>query len=152
RGLYRRLLRRPASGSDSRPRLRQRTAARVRTARAPGSGISPEQSAHPSFQGHEHLMAQLDQIIKIMLGQPGSELYLATGLEPQLKMEAAPPHTLIQRKLTAPHLRVLLGELATDQPGTIGVLEQADSGEFTYTAQGSPAVTVIVRGWSGNVE
>src|SRR5262245_47602558 len=97
-------------------------------------------------------MAQLDQIIKIMLGQPSSELYLATGLEPQLKMEGAPPHTLIQRKLTAPHLRVLLGELAADQPGTVPALEQADTGEFSYTLAGHPAVVVSVRAWSGNVE
>jgi twitching motility protein PilT len=97
-------------------------------------------------------MAQLDQIIKVMLGQPNSELSLATGIEPQLRIEGAPPHTLIQRKLTAPHLRVLLGELASDAPGTIPALEQADSGEFTYTPAGHAAVSVSVRSWSGNVE
>jgi twitching motility protein PilT len=94
-------------------------------------------------------MAQLDKIIKVMLDQANSEIALATGAEPQLRVDGAAPHTLINRKLAAPHLRLLLGELVGEQ--AVPQLEASDGGEFTYTL-GGQGISILVRAWSGSVE
>ncbi|HEY2515061.1 MAG TPA: type IV pilus twitching motility protein PilT [Polyangiaceae bacterium] len=94
-------------------------------------------------------MAQLDKIIRVMLDQPNAEISLAAGAEPMLRVEGSSPHTLINRKLAAPHLRLLLGELVGEQ--AVPQLEASDGGEFTYTLSGQ-GVSIHVRAWSGNVE
>ena len=94
-------------------------------------------------------MAQLDKIIRVMLDQPNAEISLAAGAEPQLRVEGSSPHTLINRKLAAPHLRLLLGELVGEQ--AVPQLEASDGGEFSYTL-GGQSVSIHVRAWSGNVE
>jgi twitching motility protein PilT len=95
-------------------------------------------------------MAQLDQLIKRMLATAGAELMLAAGYEPQLRAPGAQPQTLIARKLTAPHLRLLLGELATG--ASMAAIDDNDEGEFSYAIPGHPAVTVTVKQWAGNLE
>jgi twitching motility protein PilT len=94
-------------------------------------------------------MAQFDKIIKVMLERAGSDIVVATGAEPYLRVEGFPPHVLINRKLTAPHLRVLLGELVGE--AAVTQLESADGGEFSFTSAGQ-SVTVTVRAWNGNIE
>ncbi|MGO9711188.1 MAG: PilT/PilU family type 4a pilus ATPase [Polyangiaceae bacterium] len=94
-------------------------------------------------------MAQLDKIIKVMLDRSGADIVLATNAEPYLRVEGSPPHVLINRKLAAPHLRQLLGEIVGE--GALAQLEASDGGEFTYSC-GGQGVSVVVRSWSGNVE
>jgi len=95
-------------------------------------------------------MAQLDKIIQAMLGQPGSEIALAANVEPQLHAHGgAPPHVLINRKIAAPLLRQLIGELVGEQ--SVSLLDAADTGEFTYTYEGQP-VFVQVRTWKSTVD
>ncbi len=94
-------------------------------------------------------MAQLDKIIRVMLDRTGSDIVLAAGAEPYLRVEGSSPHVLINRKLTQPHLRLLLEELVG--AGAIPQLEASDGGEFAYNLNGT-SVSVVVRAWSGNVE
>src|ERR1700679_2819234 len=94
-------------------------------------------------------MAQLDKIIRVMLNRSGADIVLAAGAEPYLRVEGAQPHVLINRKLTQPHLRLLLEELVG--ANAIGQLEASDGGEFAYNLSGQ-VVSVVVRAWSGNVE
>ena len=94
-------------------------------------------------------MAQLDKIIKVMLDRAGSDIVLSAGAEPYLRVEGVPPHVLINRKLTAPHLRLLLGELVGE--AAVAELDVSDTGEFSYVS-GGQAVTVVVRAWTATVE
>ncbi len=94
-------------------------------------------------------MAQLDKIIGVMLGRSGSEIVLAAGAEPHLRADGSPPHVLINRKLTPPHIRVLLEELVG--AGAVPQLEASDGGEFTYSFN-AQTVSIVIRAWSGNVE
>ena len=94
-------------------------------------------------------MAQLDKIIRVMLDRSGADIVLAAGAEPYLRVEGAPPHVLINRKLTPPHLRLLLEELVGSN--AMPQLEASDGGEFAYNLNGQ-VVSVVVRAWSGNVE
>jgi twitching motility protein PilT len=94
-------------------------------------------------------MAQLDKIIRVMLDRTGADIVLAAGAEPYLRVEGAAPHVLINRKLTHPHLRLLLEELVGSN--AMPQLEASDGGEFAYNLNGQ-AVSVVVRAWSGNVE
>jgi twitching motility protein PilT len=94
-------------------------------------------------------MPQLDKIIKVMLDQAGSELALAANTEPTLRVEGAAPHVLINRKLPAPQLRQLLGELVGEDG--VAKLEAADGGELPYTFNGVPVI-VQVRSWKTSVE
>jgi twitching motility protein PilT len=94
-------------------------------------------------------MAQLDKIIQAMLGQPGSEIALVANAEPQLHAPGAPPHVLINRKVAAPLLRQLIGELIGE--ASVAQLDASDAGEFTYTIDGQP-VGVQVRAWKATVD
>jgi twitching motility protein PilT len=94
-------------------------------------------------------MAQLDKIIKVMLSTGNAEIHLATGNEPQLRVEGAPPHTLINRKLATPHLRQLLGELVGES--SVAQIEQTDGGEYSYSLQGRE-ISVQILAWKNAVE
>src|ERR1700722_19924483 len=94
-------------------------------------------------------MAQLDKIIKVMLDRVGSDIVLSTGAEPYLRVEGGQPHVLISKKLTAQHLKQLVGELIGD--AAMMQLESTDSGEHPYAFSGR-VVTVVVRNWNGSVE
>ncbi len=94
-------------------------------------------------------MAQLDKIILAMLGQPGSEIALVANVEPQLHAPGAAPHVLINRKVAAPLLRQLIGELIGEQSSSH--LDASDSGDFSYNLDGQ-IVTVHVRAWKQTVD
>ena len=94
-------------------------------------------------------MAQLDKIILAMLGQPGSEIALVANVEPQLHAPGAAPHILINRKVAAPLLRQLIGELIGEQSSSH--LDANDTGDFSYNVEGQ-VVTVHVRAWKSTVD
>ncbi len=94
-------------------------------------------------------MPQLDKIIKVMLEQPGSEIALVAGAEPTLRVDGAAPHVLVNRKLAAPQLRQLIGELVGEEG--VAKLEAGDGGEVPYTFNGQPVV-VQVRSWRTTCE
>ncbi len=90
-------------------------------------------------------MAQLDQFIKAMLSRPGSEIRLGADTEPLLVMGAR-QHPLVAKKLTATHVRQLLGEILPDNVKR--QLEESNLASFSYTAPGLEPVQVEIRGWS----
>jgi twitching motility protein PilT len=94
-------------------------------------------------------MAQLDKIIQVMLDKPSADIVLNAGAEPYLRVEGSPPHILINRKLAAPHLRLLVGEVIGE--GNVPQLDASDGGDFPYTLNGQ-AISVQVRLWASGPE
>ena len=92
-------------------------------------------------------MAQLDQFVKALLSQPeGAEMRLAADAEPCLRL-GDKTRPMIAKKLTAAHIRFLMGEIASDDVKT--TLEERGFAEFIYSPPGLPQVTVTVKGWMG---
>ena len=92
-------------------------------------------------------MAQLDQFIKALLAQPdGSEMRLAADAEPCLRL-GDKSRPMIAKKLTAAHIRFLMGEIAPEDVRT--TLEERGFAEFSYTPPGMAKVAVNVKGWMG---
>src|SRR5580693_1480398 len=95
-------------------------------------------------------MAQLDQFIKALLGQPdGAEMRLAADAEPVLRL-GDKSRPMIAKKLTAAHIRFLMGEITPEDVRT--KLEERGFAEFAYSAPGGDRVLVTVRGWMGVIE
>src|SRR5690242_10124719 len=95
-------------------------------------------------------MAQLDQFLKALLAQPqGAEMLLATDNEPMLRL-GDKNRPMVAKKLTAPHIRFLMGEITPEAVRT--TLEERGFAEFAYLPPGLDRVLVSVKGWMGVTE